>query len=373
MKPLDDRIRCWLAEPLSPSVAQSINRLTQLEDMVALAIMPDVHLANDVCVGVVLATAERVYPAAVGSDIGCGMATVCINADAALLDDERHAAAVLADLYRFVPSNRHRTPQELPMELEPLALSNPRLEKQKQRDGRVQLGTLGRGNHFLELQADSDGQLWVMVHSGSRGMGQAITASHRAGEEVGLAGIEANSSAGAAYLNDALWAIEYARQNRLMMLRAVEQLLLRRFAVTVDWLTHVDAHHNHVRWEVHDGRRLLVHRKGAQSALADEPGLIPGSMGAASFHVVGRGCVESLGSCSHGAGRRLSRSEARSKLSVREVSRQLSGVWFDQRRAEALLDEAPAVYKDIRAVMRAQRELVRIVREVRPVLSYKGV
>lgn len=373
MKRLPTNVRSWLTEPLADDVAESVARIAAADDVVALAIMPDVHLASEVCVGAVLATTELVYPAAVGSDIGCGMATVQINATAELLQDERHAALVLTDLYRDVPSNRHRTPQVLPIELQQGSLSDPRLEKLKQRDGRVQLGTLGRGNHFLELQADSDDRLWVMIHSGSRAIGQAIAGFHAGAPRTGLNGLPASSPAGAAYLADVAWAIEYARQNRLMMLRAVEQLLLRRFDVSVDWLTYVDAHHNHVQWETHDGQRLLVHRKGAQSARLDEAGLIPGSMGTASFHVVGRGAEEALSSCSHGAGRRLSRTEARQRVTSRDVDRQLRDVWYDQRRIDALRDEAPAAYKDIHAVMRAQRALVRIVREVRPVLSYKGV
>jgi tRNA-splicing ligase RtcB len=370
----NERVQCWLIEPVPEDVAASIDQLARADDVQAIAVMPDVHLASEVCVGVALATSELIYPAAVGSDIGCGMATVRFEADAKLLEDESNAALVLADLYRRVPGNRHGGAVDVASELLQVPLSDVRLERAKARDGRVQLGTLGRGNHFLEFQADDAGQLWVMVHSGSRGMGQAITTHHlrTAAPEHRLQAWPADSPQGAAYLQDVAWAIRYAHYNRDAMLRAVEGLLHERFGVTADWSSYVNCHHNHVQWEEHDGQRWLVHRKGAQSAMLDEPGLIPGSMGNASFHTAGRGCAEALCSSSHGAGRRLSRTEARHQISPRQLERELRSVWFDHRLVRLLCEEAPSAYKDIHAVMRAQRSLTRIVREMRPVLGYKG-
>jgi tRNA-splicing ligase RtcB len=205
-------------------------------------------------------------------------------------------------------------------------------------------------------------------------MGQAITQHHLQDALPGrrLTAWSAHSDRGSAYLADVGWAITYATHNRRRMLAAVERLLRERFGVFADWSTYVNCHHNHVQWETHGGRQLLVHRKGASSAHADEPGLIPGSMGTSSFHVLGRGCEEALCSSSHGAGRRLSRSEARQCVSMRDVERELKRVWFDHRLANALREESPSAYKDIHAVMRAQRELTRVAREMQPVLSYKG-
>lgn len=368
-------LHTWTIEPLLPDVAKAIERLRRAEDVCRVAVMPDVHLATDVCVGVVVATHNMLYPPAVGNDIGCGMAAVAIDASADLLDDEHSAALVLRQLYERVPSNRHRGRCDLPDSLQKLSLSDPALEKLAQRDGLVQLGTLGRGNHFLEFQADEEERLWVMVHSGSRGVGQAISRHHTTkctGKSAGLPFLEADSDAGRAYQNDLEWARCYARESRLSMLRSVAAILVELFGAPMDWESMIQSDHNHVRRESHFGEEYWVHRKGAQPADAGEAGLIPGSMGTASVHVTGRGCPEALLSCSHGCGRELSRDAARRRISPGQLEDQLHGVWYDRRRSRQLCDEAPAAYKDIDDVVRAQRDLVRLVRRLRPILSYKG-
>ena len=188
----------------------------------------------------------------------------------------------------------------------------------------------------------------------------------------GLKCFDAQSATGQAYLNDARWAVHYAEQNRLAMVAAAAAVLENQFGVEADWASLIHAHHNHVRRESHFGSDLWVHRKGALSAQLDEPGIIPGSMGTASFHVAGRASKESFCSSSHGAGRTLSRTQARREVTTRRLNRQMASVWFDHRCAAALREEAPAAYKDIFAVMRAQRSLTRITRELQPLLSYKG-
>lgn len=172
------RLTTWLIDPLADDVAKSVARLRRQDDIQHVALMPDVHLAKDVCVGAVVASNRLIYPAAVGSDIGCGMAAVAFFGEANLVDNESAAAGLLAGLRRVVPCNKHAKAPELPARLCDASLSELGLQKLAQRDGRVQLGTLGRGNHFLEFQADQEGRLWVMVHSGSRAMGQAITRHH---------------------------------------------------------------------------------------------------------------------------------------------------------------------------------------------------
>jgi len=234
---------------------------------------------------------------------------------------------------------------------------------------------LGRGNHFVEFQGDSEGSVWLMIHSGSRAMGQAITAHHLAGSiptSGRLRSLAADSPAGKAYLNDMSWAVSYAEQNRLAMLHAVADVLDEMFGAALQSETLIHGNHNHVRREVHAGNSFWVHRKGALSAMAEELGVIPGSMGSSSFHVAGRGNEASLCSSSHGAGRALSRGDAARSISARQLRREMQGIWFDQRQIDRLRDEAPSAYKDIRAVMRAQRDLTRIVRELHPVLSYKA-
>jgi tRNA-splicing ligase RtcB len=365
----------WLVDPMDRDVAKSIERLRKTDDVRRVAVMPDVHLSHDVCIGVAVATTHLLYPRAVGSDIGCGMAAVALDADASLLDNERAAARVLQQLYALVPANKHRNAAELPSSLNPHSISCPRLAKLAVRDGRLQLGTLGRGNHFLEFQRDATGRLWAMVHSGSRGMGQAISDHHLRNAlptASGLLALDSGMESGLAYLNDLAWAARYACENRLAMLRAVDQILVEEFAIRTSWDGLIQSDHNHLRQERHDDTVLWLHRKGAQRAGEGEPGIVPGSMGASSFHVVGRGCDLALMSCSHGAGRQLRRTEARKLFGRREFERQVGSLWFDHRRIDQLRDEAPAAYKDIRRVMGAQRDLVRVERELQPVLSYKG-
>lgn len=266
-------------------------------------------------------------------------------------------------------------PPVLPEPVASLGLSTERLVKSRRRDGLVQLGTLGRGNHFLELQSDDEGALWLMIHSGSRSMGQAVAGHHLkrcAIEPEGLRYLEADSEAGRAYLNDVAWARAYARANRLEMVEAVAALMAELFGVEMDEGSAIHCDHNHVRRERHGGAELWVHRKGAVSASEGEPGIIPGSMGSVSFHTEGRGCAAALRSSAHGAGRAMSRTEARERVTTRALRRQMKGVWFDEERAGRLRDEAPSSYKDIGAVMRAQKELTRVVRRVRPLLAYKG-
>jgi len=366
----------WLAEPLPRDVAQSLERLRRADDVRHIAVMPDVHLAADVCVGAVVATRELVYPAAIGGDIGCGMAAVAIDSDESILANEALAAALMRSLANCIPHNKQPSKRDLPPDCAPANLSSPALAKAADRDGRLQLGTLGRGNHFLEFQSDTESRLWIMLHSGSRAMGQHISQFHPTRVKMPRSrplAFDATSQAGIEYLQDVTWARAYAAANRLAMLHAVDALLHRVFNTSLDWPTLVHPDHNHVQRETHLGQSLLVHRKGAQSAPAGQPALIPGSMGTASFHVVGRGHEPALSSCSHGAGRRLSRADAARKIFPRELARQMGRVWFDERRAAALCDEAPAAYKDIRKVLRAQRDLVCITRELRPILSYKGV
>lgn len=374
-RPLAD-LESWLTEPLSPAVAESVSRLRAADGVTKVCLMPDVHLSSEVCVGAVVATEDVIYPQAVGGDIGCGMAALSFDLEAAAIDNERVAGQLLAGLYQAVPSNKHREARRIPETLIVDCLSAAILTKLAKRDGAVQLGTLGRGNHFLEFQADEAGQLWVMLHSGSRALGQAIAAHHTVRVEPSADGhvaLDAASSAGDAYLRDMAWARSYAAENSLAMLRAVEELLSRLLVARADWDALIHADHNQVQREMHGGREVYVHRKGAQSAALGEAGVVPGSMGAASFHTSGRGCEASLASCSHGAGRKLSRTEARRTISPRAFHRQVGRLWFDHRRADRLRDESPGAYKDIREVMRAQKDLTKIVRELRPVLSYKGV
>jgi len=368
----------WLVEKMPTDVRQAIDRIRSADDVAYLAVMPDVHRADDVCVGLALATRRLIYPSAVGGDIGCGMLAVAFDAGGEIFQEEANARAVLQALGDMIPCHRQAvgsTPSKLPPSLLAESLSDPRLDHERNRDGRVQLGTLGRGNHFVELQVDADERLWLMLHSGSRGIGQRISAHHLRNAttmESGLPALDSQTAEGRAYLHDAGWAVKYASESRMAMARAATGALQKLFNIEADWSTLIHGDHNHVRHEEHFGEMMFVHRKGALPASIGEAGVIPGSMGTYSFHVLGRGCENALKSSSHGAGRAMRRGEARDRIRPRELRRQLKGVWFDDRLTTALCEEAPAAYKNVRQVMRAQRDLTKVIRELRPLLVYKG-
>jgi len=371
-------VRRWLAEPLPRDVERALERLARAEDVARIAVLPDVHLASGVCIGTVVATRTLLYPDAVGGDIGCGMAALRFELDATALADAGVAARLLRGLADAVPAIRHpraTARERLPSCLGDSPLSDATLEKLKSRDGRVEFATLGRGNHFVELQADEQGWLWLMLHSGSRAMGQAIRAAHlrRArASSIGLPYLDAATAEGQAYLADLSWACAYAERSREAMARRVAEVIHAVLDAGDDPASWIACHHNHVRRETHLGEELWVHRKGAVPAGEGVPGIIPGSMGSPSFHTLGRGCPGALASSSHGAGRALSRGEAFRNISAGELAREMQGVWFDRRLAARLRDEAPSAYKDIGRVLRAQRDLTRVVRRLRPLLSYKG-
>ncbi len=370
-------IRMWLTAPLSHEVAEALGRLQHAPDVQRIAVMPDVHLANDICVGVVLATSRLIYPQAVGGDIGCGMLAVATNSTAEPLRNAKAAGQILAGLAKAIPSRRRNRQSVIapPQDLDSVELSNARLESIRRRKGVLEFATLGSGNHFLELQADEEDQLWLMIHSGSRALGESIRDHHLSAEHVvdgRFRALEAESEGGAAYFHDLDWARRFAAASRRAMAEEAEKVIQDATGARLLWETSITTDHNHVALEQHGASRFWVHRKGAMALQAGEPGVLPGSMGTLSFHVEGRGCEEALNSSAHGAGRAMSRSEAARKVSRAELQRQMKGVWFDWRLADAIRDEAPSAYKDIRAVLKGQHDLVRVRRTLRPLLNYKG-
>jgi len=371
-------LHTWLVDPLQADVREAIERLRRATDVLHVAVMPDVHLGADVCIGVAIATTHLIYPQAVGGDIGCGILAVPFDVSADCLADSAVAGRLLAEISRAVPGRRwnRRAVPDLPGEIADVTLSHPQLESCWRRQGTLEFGTLGSGNHFAELQADGDNRLWLMVHSGSRALGPAIRDHHLQRAQAigsGLRALDANSPQGLDYLHDAMLARSYAAANRRHIATSIGAIVTSTLNATLQWELAIMSDHNHVAPEVHFGRSLWVHRKGAMTAAEGEWGALPGSMGAVSFHVQGRGCPEALSSSAHGAGRLMSRTAARHQVSTRELQRQMTGIWYDHRLVEQLRDEAPSAYKDIRAVARAQRELVKIARVLRPLLNYKSV
>lgn len=371
--------RAWIADSLPSDVDEAVRRLQATQDVKHVALMPDVHLAREVCVGTVCLTEVTLLPDAVGGDIGCGMSGIRLGVRARVLNDRNRAAAILDGLYSRVPVLRHAraTRPALPAALD-TPLRSEGLERIRQERAPAQLGTLGRGNHFLEIQRDTENDdLWLLAHSGSRGIGPEIRAHYGAiaipDPDTGIRCLSADSDEGQNYLHDMAWARAFARANRTALIHRLSEITIDVLGADPDESSSFDSDHNHVEREVHDGLGYFVHRKGAQRAREGEVGVVPGSMGTRTFHVEGRGHAAAFDSCAHGAGRLFSRAEARKRVSKRQLWAQTEGVYFDRRLSSRLRDEAPSAYKDIGKVMRAQSELVRITRELEPVLVFKGV
>ena len=361
-----------------------------------LAVMPDVHLGKGATIGSVTPTQGAIIPAAVGVDIGCGMTAQRTGLSAADLPD---LPALRAAIEHAVPHGRTvtrggrdkgswETPPEnvnaLWAKLQPgfehICAKYPRL---KNTNHHKHLGTLGTGNHFIEVCLDEADQVWFMLHSGSRGVGNAIGELFiRLAQEDMADRLDTLPDRNLAYLVEGTahfddyveavhWAQEFASFNRIAMMQnvvaAVGQLLGRPVPLADE---HVDCHHNYVQRETHFGAEIFVTRKGAVSAQKGELGIIPGSMGAKSFIVRGLGNEESFCSCSHGAGRTMSRNQAMKRFTIEDHIRATAHV--ECRKDRNVIDEIPMAYKDIDAVMQAQRELVEVLHTLRQVVCVKG-
>jgi len=356
-----------------------------------VAAMPDVHTGIGATVGAVIATRGAIVPAAVGVDIGCGMIATRLSLAANELPDS--LARVRAAIEARVPVGfdmhdegriREAGVKRLHGRLEALLGRAPALAKMLRKPDRWQrqMGTLGGGNHFVEVCLDEAGQVWVMLHSGSRGIGNQI-GSHfiaLAREEMlaldarlpdrDLAYLREGTQSFDVYLEAVGWAQDYAAENRAQMNELVLEALrhtLPPFAITAQA---VNCHHNYVARERHFGEHVLVTRKGAIRAGLGELGIVPGSMGARSYIVRGKGNAMSFSSCAHGAGRRMSRSKAKQSFTQEDLARQTAGV--ECRKDAGVVDEIPAAYKDIEQVMANQEDLVEVVHTLKQVVCVKG-
>lgn len=362
-----------------------------------LAVMPDVHLGKGSTIGSVIPTRGAIIPAAVGVDLGCGMMAVRTSLTASDLPD--NLRNIRRAMEKAVPHGRtlgrgkrdtgswHDTPQSVDQawaRLQPgfkaLTEKHPRLERT---NNHKHLGTLGTGNHFVELCLDEANRVWVMLHSGSRGVGNAIGTwfIEQAKEDMrrqqlnlpdeDLAYLQEGSSFFDDYIEAVNWAQEYARINREVMMDHTLAALADEIDTPFTSVQEaVNCHHNYVQQEEHFGEQLWVTRKGAVSARREQLGIIPGSMGAKSFIVRGLGNAESFHSCSHGAGRIMSRNQAKKAFTLDDHRQATAHV--ECRKDHSVLDETPGAYKDIEAVMAAQKDLVEIVHTLRQVVCVKG-
>jgi tRNA-splicing ligase RtcB (3'-phosphate/5'-hydroxy nucleic acid ligase) len=385
-------VKIYTGEVEAAARAQLVNlsRLPIIHHHVAA--MPDVHLGIGATVGSVIPTVKAIIPAAVGVDIGCGMMAARLSLSAGDLDEPR-LRKVFERISRDVPVGfqqhgerdvRAQAVHRFSSRLNSILQKHPGIGKRvgKRSSWAHQLGTLGGGNHFIEVCLDEEQHVWVMLHSGSRGIGNAI-----GGYFIELARKDAERNQlhlpdrdlayfpeGARHFDDYVeavgWAQDYARANRDEMMELVLEALRRHLPSFAQTEAAVNCHHNYVERERHYGAEVWLTRKGAIRAGAGELGIIPGSMGARSYIVRGRGAQESFHSCAHGAGRRMSRNVAQKSFSLDDLKRQTAGVIC--RKDKGVLDEIPGAYKDIDEVMANQSDLVEVVHTLKQVLCVKG-
>lgn len=388
-------IKSWCGEIEEGALKQAEDLSKHPAIFKHVALMPDCHQGYGMPIGGVIACEDAVIPNAVGVDIGCGMGAVKTNLP--VLETSRESICqVVKDVKEGVPrgeGNAHKKKQDwqgLDQKIE-----GP--ENRKWHSARVwdlanrNLGTLGGGNHFIELQAGDDGFVWLMIHSGSRNLGYqiaryynqvAMSINDKWKSEIpnkDLAFLPLSSKEGKAYITDMNFALEYARENRRRIMEHFVEALLASFPKT-DFESPINIHHNYAGIENHFGKNVWVHRKGATSARVNEVGIIPGSMGTPSYIVEGLGNRESFNSCSHGAGRALGRKAASRSLSVDECDKAMEGIVFDRwnkmRRGKEKgtydLGEAPQAYKDIDTVIESELDLIKPLVKLKPLGVVKG-
>lgn len=391
-QPLPIKSWCRNVEANAVKQAENLARHPALRHHVAL--MPDCHCGIGMPIGGVVAASDAVIPAAVGVDIGCGMIAVETDIPAEKLSDISFRRKIHTRIRKFIPAGEcqmHETPQEWDGFEQYLDADKGELQFTAPID-RHDLGTLGGGNHFIEIQKSDAGFVWIMIHSGSRNLGKRIEETYHSKAVhlcerfytslpcTELAFLPIQDPAGHNYFRDMTFAMRYAFENRQRMM-AICKEIIAEFIPGAKFIREVNIHHNYAAFEEHFGEKLCIHRKGATSARLDETGIIPGSMGTASYIVRGLGNPESFMSCSHGAGRRMSRATANSTLTVAECDEAMKGIVCDRwhpllhrKNNTKLLDlsEAPQAYKDIDEVIAAEKDLVEVMVRLTPLAVIKG-
>ena len=368
----------------------------QLQDTASLpiiykhiAVMPDVHFGRGSTVGSVIPTEKAIIPAAVGVDIGCGMCAIQTSLTSFDLPDslsdirneiEETVPVGFASHYEVPKAIENTWYSQLKRDYENIEAKNPDFAPKK--SAALQMGTLGGGNHFIEICLDENDSVWIMLHSGSRNIGNRIGSYFitKAKEEMERLGLYVPNkdlsylTEGTEYFNDYVeavdWAQKYARLNRDAMLDQVIDVVQGNFKKFAIISKAINCHHNYVQKEQHFGNNVWVTRKGAVSAQEGQLGIIPGSMGARSFIVRGKGNSDSFHSCSHGAGRVMSRGEAKRRFTIEDHILATEGV--ECRKDHGVIDETPGAYKNIEKVMAAQKDLVEVVHTLKQIMCVKG-
>ena len=398
-------VKSWCANCEEGAVKQAVNLAHHPALFHHVALMPDAHQGYGMPIGGVVAADNAVIPAAVGVDIGCGMIATETDIPAERFAEMSFRRAFQEKLKTRIPvgeGESHKETQNWEGFEEYTANNGMRSNLWPSKLDRMNLGTLGGGNHFIELQKttpldgagepDGGAKVWLMIHSGSRNLGKRIEEHyHRIANRLcsrfhvplpdpDLAFLPIEEPDGHNYYTDMLFALRYAKENRRRMMEAMKETVAE-FVPEVNFIRTIDIHHNYAACEEHFGKKVFVHRKGATSAKLDEIGVIPGSMGTASYIVRGLGNPESFMSCSHGAGRRMSRVAASTTLTVEECDRAMDGIvcerWhkyrgFGKAKGKLDLSEAPQAYKDIEDVIASERDLVEPLVRLVPLASLKG-
>lgn len=371
-----------------------LQRLSRLPNIYKnLAIMPDVHAGKGSTVGTVIATDGIVIPSAIGVDIGCGMIAIKTPVSAEKLLKGNTLFDLRCQIEANIPVGREAN-KMVSRKVEDIFKSKLNSEltlfdknSRYFKNAMLQLGTLGGGNHFIEICLDEDSNVWVMLHSGSRGIGNAIGSAHIEKakglmreaninlEDMDLAYLSQQTKEFNDYIHDMNWCQNFAMLNRIEMMDRILNILSKRFfegllSNSDMTLFSVNCHHNYTEKQEIDGKDIWITRKGAVSAKKQEYGIIPGSMGTKSYIVEGLGNMESFCSCSHGAGRRMSRTKAKDAFNIEDVKTQLHGI--ECRKDNSIIDELPLAYKDIDVVMKNQEDLVKIKHTLKQILCVKG-
>ncbi len=380
-------VKLWLDDIEEGALQQAKNLANLPFAFHHVAIMPDAHFGYGMPIGGVLATEDVVIPNAVGVDIGCG---VCAMQTSLTDIDKETLKNIIATVRQAVPTGfKHQKKRQntalMPKVQDNLDISELKIVSREYDNGLKQLGTLGGGNHFIEIQKGSDNRIWIMIHSGSRNLGYqvanyynklAIKLNQKWKSEVNpkwqLAYLPVSSHQGRQYLLEMQFCVDFALANRLLMMQRIEEIFLS-FYVGVDFADPINIAHNYAAAETHYGRQVIVHRKGATRAQKHEKGIIPGSQGTTSYIVEGKGNRESFCSCSHGAGRKLGRKQAQRTLNLQaEIEILDKQDIIHGIRSKRDLDEAAGAYKDIHTVLKNQEDLVDILVTLQPLAVVKG-
>lgn len=387
MRTVTTNLRVWGSDIDGGTINQALkaSRLPILAGPVAL--MPDAHVGIGATVGSVIATERAVIPSAVGVDLGCGMIAAELDLTANQLPDD--LGPLLDRISQVIPAGvgqghgDHGYGTSAGAKWLRYNPAKTELSERQHKAAVTQFGSLGSGNHFFEVCLDERDRVWIVLHSGSRGIGNQLAQAHIAEargleallterlEDRDLMWLTEGTPEFSAYVDDMLWAQDYARANR-------DQMMTAALAAFWEFIGHgretfrVNCHHNFCQQEQHAGRNVWITRKGAIRADAGRFGVIPGSMGTRSYIVRGLGNPDSWDSCSHGAGRRHSRAAAKRMFTVDDLAAQMGGKTWQADKAEALLDEIPSAYKNIDQVMADQADLVEVMHTLRQILNYKG-